>query len=588
MGRRRTPPTHARSTRETGGVEMLGESLFTYSQVVKSRALGGRHYNWVQWDLAKRNAELYGNRPAISDTLNGIEPGVRRTKTWREVFSDANTMIMNLADRGLRPGAVVVSHLPSTIESAYLDIVTSKLSAMHLGLNVDLGKAETLAALHQVKPDAAVIVSEWHGREFAAWYREARQFLPGLRIFVLPVEGKPVPEDMEPLSVLMDEAIWERYETSGLDMLRTDPLTVHELLPTAGTTGVPKISRRTTLDWFHVHSVCIAERAEHTVYDSRLLIGPLSGGSGRLWGVHTPLYTGGSVLYLTEFNEEHVLALTEAERFTIWVWNPALITRVVTSPGFMQHGLKSLRQVSYSGAPMPGEVLSRLMDRGILALNVYGTSEVGGCMSPILPGITREQVVSAAGKPFEGFDVPIVDRDGNRLGPGEIGEILIWNVHHGYFDAPEESRTIYHDEEYGGRWEGYQHTGDLGVYDEDGYLRVVGRKKDMILRGSQNIFPKEIEDILSQHPAVRDIAVVAMPDPVLGERVCAFVVPNGDVYPRVDDLSGFLAERGVAKFKWPERVEILMEMPLGPGGKIQKNVLRDVITKKLEAPERTA
>lgn len=564
---------------------MLPESLFTFDQVVKSRQLGGRHYNWVQWDLVRRNAHLYGGRPALADTLNGVDPAVRRQKTWTQVYDETNTLIMNLADRGLRPGATVVSHLPSTIESAYLDIVTSKLSAMHLGLNVDLGKAETLGALEKLRPDVAVIVAEWHDRDFAAWYREARERFPRMRIFVLPISGQETPSDMESLSVLQDESIWARYQASDLDMMRTDPLNVHELLPTSGTTGIPKISRRTTLDWFHVHSVCIAERAEQTVYDSRLLIGPLSGGSGRLWGVHTPLYTGGSVLYLTEFNEEHVLALTQAERFTIWAWNPALVTRVVTSDEFEHYDLGSLRQVSYSGAPMSGEILSRLMDRGILAFNVYGTSEVGGCMSPILPGITREQVLTAAGKPFEGFDVPIVDRAGHRLPPGEVGEILIWNIHHGYYDAPEESRAIYHDDEYGGRWEGYQHTGDLGVYDEGGFLRVVGRKKDMILRGSQNIFPKEVEDILSQHPGVRDIAVVAMPDPVLGERACAFVVPAGDAYPSVDDLAGFLESRGVAKFKWPERVEVLMEMPLGPGGKIQKGVLREVIAGKLAAPQ---
>jgi len=187
--------------------------------------------------------------------------------------------------------------------------------------------------------------------------------------------------------------------------------------------------------------------------------------------------------------------------------------------------------------------------------------------------------------PFEGFDVPVVDAQGNRLPPGEVGEILIWNVHHGYFGDPEESRAAFHDEAYGGRWEGYQHTGDLGVYDEDGYLRVVGRKKDMILRGGQNIFPKEIEDLLSEHPDVRDIAVVGMPDPVLGERVCAFVVPREGKAPGVADFASFLDERGVARFKWPERVELVASLPLGPGGKVRKDVLRETIQKKLALEE---
>ena len=146
----------------------------------------------------------------------------------------------------------------------------------------------------------------------------------------------------------------------------------------------------------------------------------------------------------------------------------------------------------------------------------------------------------------------------------------------------EESRATYHENNDGDPWAGYQHTGDLGVYDEDGYLRVVGRKKDMILRGSQNIFPKEVEDYLAPHPKVRDIAVVGMPDPVLGERVCAFVVPQAGQTPAVADFQEWLQARDVAKYKWPERVELLENMPLGPGGKIQKMKLRELIQEKLD------
>ncbi|PSR33847.1 MAG: O-succinylbenzoate--CoA ligase [Sulfobacillus benefaciens] len=564
---------------------MLGDSLFTFDQVQRSRELGGRHFDWVQWDLLKRNATLYGTREAFVDSFYGIESSLWRRKTWNDAYYDVNTIIFNLLNRGLRKGAMVVSHLPNAIESTYLDLVTSKIGAMHAGLNVDLGRAETLGVIQKLQPDVAVIVSEWHGRTFADWYREAAENLPGMTIYVLVRPGEQIPAGTHDFSELLNEAVWDYFRESDLDYLKGDPLAVHELLPTAGTTGVPKISRRTTIDWFHVHSVCIAERAGHNLYDSRLLIGPLSGGSGRLWGVHTPLYTGGKSFYLVDFDEETVCRLTEQEHITIWVWNPALITRVVTSPHFDAFDLSSLRLVSYSGAPMSGEVLEKLYRRGVPSFNVYGTSEVGGCMGPILPGISREHLLGAAGVPFEGFDVPVVDIQGNRLPPGEVGEILIWNIHHGYFGAPEESQATYTDSETGGKWDGYQRTGDLGVYDNEGYLRVVGRKKDMILRGGQNIFPKEVEDHLSSHPAVRDVAVVGMPDPVLGDRVCAFVVPQEGKHPTVADFQQYLDDRGVAKFKWPERVEVLESMPLGPGGKIQKGVLRDMIAKTLQAEQ---
>ncbi|NMP23614.1 class I adenylate-forming enzyme family protein [Sulfobacillus harzensis] len=562
---------------------MSVDSLFRFDQVLRSRELGGRHFDWVHWDLLKRNADLYGDREAFVDTFYGVEPGRLRRRTWQQAYRDVNAMIFHLLDRAVPRGSVMVSHLPNSIESAYLDIVTSKLRMKHAGLNVDLGKSETVGVIKKLGPTVAVIVSEWHGREFAEWYLEAKQAVPNMRILVLPKDGEEVPAGCESLLDYFDPAIFTRYPENALGYLKTDPLEVHELLPTGGTTGVPKISQRTPMDWFHVHSVAIAERAGHGLYDTRLLIGPLSGGSGRLWGVHTPLYTGGRSIYLTEFDEKTVLQLTREEAVTIWVWNPALITRVVTHEAFNAETIRTLRLVSYSGAPMSGEVIEKLLRHGVPSFNVYGTSEVGGCMGPILSGISRDHLVQAAGVPYEGFDVPVIDNEGRRLGPGEVGEILIWNIHHGYWNSPEESRATYHEEGDGGPWEGYQHTGDLGVYDQDGYLRVVGRKKDMVLRGSQNIFPKEIEDHLSPHPKVRDIAVVGMPDPVLGERVCAFVVPQPGEHPTVEDFAAFLAARDVAKFKWPERVEVLDAMPLGPGGKIQKMKLREMIQEKLAA-----
>ncbi len=557
------------------------DTLFRFDQVLRSKQLGGRHFNWVQWDLLRRNARLYGQREAFVDSFYGIEPAKRRRRSWSQAYREVNALIFHWLKAGVPRGSVLVSHLPNCIESAYLDFATSKLSMIHAGLNVDLGKSETLAALRKLKPSIVVIVSQWHGRELLEWYLEARDFLPALRILVLAQDGEALPPGVESLAEDLEPTIFEEYDEGLLSYLHTDPLAVHELLPTAGTTGVPKLSRRTTVDWFHVHSVAIAERAGHNLYDTRLLIGPLSGGSGRLWGVHTPLYTGGRSFYLTEFDEKIVVELTQEEGVTIWVWNPALITRVVTHESFNGEAIRSLRLVSYSGAPMSREVIGKLLDHGVQSFNVYGTSEVGGCMSPVLAGISEDHLLDAAGVPFEGFDVPVVDGQGRRLPAGEVGEILIWNIHHGYWDAMEESRATYHEADPEDPWFGYQHTGDLGVYDQEGYLRVVGRKKDMILRGGQNIFPKEIEDYLAPHPKVRDVALVGMPDPVLGERVCAFVVPRAGEIPTVGDFQNYLEERAIAKYKWPERVEVLEAMPLGPGGKIQKLRLREMIEETL-------
>ena len=314
---------------------MLQDSLFRFDHIKKSKALGGRHFGFVQWDLLQRNARLYGSREALTDTYCGVDYSLRRRRTWQEAYHQVNTLIVSMLRHGLRPGATVMSHLPSILESTYVDWVTSKLGALHAGLNVDLGKAETIGAIRKLAPDLAIIVPRWHGREFLEWYREGREFVPGMQLVIVDLPGEPSDaEDVIHWDSWLDQKIWEEFSLDDLDWLRPSPLAVHELLPTSGTTGVPKLSQRTTLDWFHVHSVGIAERAGHTVYDTRILIGPLSGGSGRLWGVHVPLYTGGRSIYLTEFDEEAVLRITEEESATLWVWNPALITRVVTNPAF--------------------------------------------------------------------------------------------------------------------------------------------------------------------------------------------------------------------------------------------------------------
>lgn len=226
----------------------MNSSLFSFSQVLRSRELGGRHFDWVEWDLLKRNAALYGDRPAYVDSFYGIDRNHWRERTWGQAFQDVNTIVANGLEHGVRKGAVVVSHLPNCIESTYLDLATSKWSAMHAGLNVDIGHAETLGLLEKLHPDIVVIVSEWHERPFADWYREAAEENPQMTIYVLTRPGEALPSGTHDFAELLDNRIWDRYQASDLDYLKTDPLNVHELLPTAGTTGVPKVSQRTTVD----------------------------------------------------------------------------------------------------------------------------------------------------------------------------------------------------------------------------------------------------------------------------------------------------------------------------------------------------
>jgi cyclohexanecarboxylate-CoA ligase len=194
------------------------------------------------------------------------------------------------------------------------------------------------------------------------------------------------------------------------------------------------------------------------------------------------------------------------------------------------------------------------------------------------PDDEPERSATSDGHALPGASVRVVGPDGEELPAGESGDIAYHGPSHmlGYYDDPEETARLYTPD-------GYSRSGDLGAMDEDGFVRVNGRIKDIIIRGGINISSREVEDLLLQHPAVRDVAVVAMPDARLGERSCAFVVPAAGATPTLPELTDFLRGKEIAVQKLPERVELIDALPMTAVGKVRKNVLRDRIAAILKA-----
>ena len=186
-----------------------------------------------------------------------------------------------------------------------------------------------------------------------------------------------------------------------------------------------------------------------------------------------------------------------------------------------------------------------------------------------------DRVYGTVGKTCPGMELHIVDDDGKRLGPGEIGEVV--------YKGPNCAIGLLNDPQHSYDAEGWFHSGDLGVLDEQGYLRIVGRKKNIIIRGGQNISPVEVEEGLIGHPDIVNVAVVRMSDAILGEKACAFVLGRRPL--TVDDLATHLLARGFAKYKLPERVELVDELPLLPNGKVDRVTLEKAIAEKLKAEE---
>ena len=393
-------------------------------------------------------------------------------------------------------------------------------------------------------------------------------------VFVVNRPEEPVPEGARPFAELLDPKIRERYDDSFLDELKTDPWNMWELMSSGGTMALPKFTVDCARNWLQMVCKNWADGLTATRFDTVMCFGSLNGGTGRGQGVCVPLISGAKVIFLTEHSDENALRLTKEERVTIWGGSPVISSRLATHPDFEKYSA-SLRAVISGGAPLPSGVAERLWEKGIKTCPIWGISEATVATYVSLPEDSKEDCIYTVGRPIQGHDYKIIDPAGNELPLGEMGEIIVWSPHYGVYKAPEINRATFDEND-------YIHTGDIGIFNERGCLTIIGRKKDMILRGGQNIWPSEIEEILSKHPKVRQVAVVGMPDKIMGERVCVYAVPAKEETITLEEITAYLEERKVTKWKWPERLEIMNELPMASaGGKVRKEDLRKDVTEKL-------
>ena len=347
--------------------------------------------------------------------------------------------------------------------------------------------------------------------------------------------------------------------------IRPDSLAL--LIYTSGTTGKPK---GVMLDHANIAAMCDMTRAGLgiTAVDHSLLILPLFHVNGIVVGTLTPLLAGGRVTVAGRFSPKTFFGLVERVRPTYFSAVPAIYAMLSSMPEAETADTSSLRLVVCGAAPMPAGLIARVEDvLGVALVEGYGLSE-GSCASTLNPydGVRKPGTV---GLPLPGQEVRVVDHLGNPVAQGERGEVVIRgaNVMRGYLNRPEDTAKTIVD--------GWLHTGDVGIFDEDGYLLIVDRIKDMIIRGGENIYPKEIETVLYSNDAVLEAAVVGRRDDVLGEVVVAYVSIRPGEAVTVEELEALCAER-LAKYKRPVAIEVLHELPKNHVGKLDKRALKQL------------
>ncbi|RZL84168.1 MAG: AMP-dependent synthetase [Rhodococcus sp. (in: high G+C Gram-positive bacteria)] len=476
--------------------------------------------------LPDRRADLDPHGPAVSDATGSL--------TNAQLLTRVRAATRHLHDRGIGPGDVVALKLTNRTEFVVLLFATWRLGATTTPINPTLTDVEVTRQLADSAARLLVVEDGWAGAG-----------------------------DGGVATLAVDELFQEATESDHTPP--ADSSTPALLIYTSGTTGVPK---GVMLD--HTNIDAMAEMGAQALQlgpaDRCLLILPLFHVNGIVVSVLTPLLAGASVVIAGRFDPRTFFDLVESERPTYFSAVPTIYNILAALPADVRPDTSSLRFGICGAAPASAELLTRFEDRyGFALLEGYGLSE-GTCASTLNP-VSGPRRAGTVGIAFPGQKIRIVDENGVELGPGVDGEVVVRgpNVMRGYLGRPEDTAQTVID--------GWLHTGDVGHLDPEGYLTLVGRSKDMIIRGGENIYPKEIEDVLAGHPTVLEAAVIGVPDTIWGEIVVAYVQPTPDSTADPAALQALCA-RKLSRYKRPTTIVVVDTIAKNAVGKIDKAALR--------------
>jgi non-ribosomal peptide synthetase component E (peptide arylation enzyme) len=530
--------------------------------------LRGRWWSGLNFgDLLDRAADIHPKKEAFVD---------RRTRlTYAQARENAERLAIGLMDLGIRPLDRVLIQLPNWTEFATVYFACQKIAAITVML-IDRYRQHEIERLAEISEAVAWVLPPAYGKtDFVPIVDDVRAACPGIK-YVVTVRG----EVDRPGFFSMERLIAENERTpenmAKLTERAPDARQVAHMGPTGGTTGEPKIVPRTHDALGCAVEYCSKAWDQHCE-DINLIVGSIGHDLSFTKGFLGSVITMGKLFMLDSTDAQTICEVIERERITSVIWVPTLAQRLLQYEDLDKYDLSSLKKMhSAGGAAFPElvrEVFSRL---NVRFHNGYGATEGMTCITTAEDDL--ETICGTVGRPTCPRDVyKVVDPEGNTLPPNTQGELLLKgpSVFAGYYKNPAENALVFDAD-------GFFKTGDLAVIDEAGYIRLTGRLKEMINRGGESISATTIESLISRHPDVAVVAVVPMPDPLMGERVCAYIQPVAGCTLTFEAVITFLRGEKAAVQQLPERIEFVEAMPYTAAQKLNKTALKEDIAKKLE------
>jgi HIP---CoA ligase len=509
-------------------------------------------------------ARRHGSQPAVVDGDTGFDGDT--VVTYSELADRARTFGAALVAAGIEPGERVAIWAPNSVRWIVAVLGIFEAGATLVPINTRFKGTEAAEILDRSGAPALVTVTDFLGTDYVAALADAGVELPRLAVTVI-ADG-PAPAGTRG---------WDEFLAAASDADRAEATRrsaavgaddVSDILFTSGTTGSPKGVVQT-----HGRTLCVASdwvaMTGLTAGDRYLMVNPYFHMFGLKAGILACLVAGATMLPEPVFDVDRVLDRVEADRVTVLPGPPTLYQSLLDHHDLDGHDLSSLRVAVTGAADIPVELIRRV-DAELpfsTIITGYGLTE-GGTAAATGPGDDPETIATTVGRARPGFSLRIVDGSGDEVAPGETGEILLRgaSVMSHYLDDPEATAAALSAD-------GWLTTGDLGVIDERGCLRIVGRSKDMFIVGGFNAYPAEIENALLRHPEVVQAAVIGIPDERLGEVGMAFVVTlSGEPSGAAEILEWSRSQ--MANYKAPRVVEVVDSLPTNATGKIVKDELR--------------